>query len=801
MTGTKFKNLAKPNETIIDHTMYCFDVAKQLSIIFKEEINEILSSDHTCGDKIFFITVLFHDFGKYAQPFQNITLNSDSKQVWNYRHEIFSAEFVNLISNLNESEKELIQLAILSHHNKTITQLEKAVYNEKMSKTLLGLNHELIDLVQENRKNVYLEGKNSILEYHEKIFDEINEILKRSTLDLDIDYELTRLVNIFDLIEEYYRDLFNFEYYTENDKLIFLKGLLVTTDHLGSAHQSIKNIELNIEEVYKNKFNINGKGLRTIQKNSINSRGVSSILIAPTGSGKTEASFLWANENLKRNPNSRIFYILPYTASINGMFERISKTDFAINKVDILYGKSLSYYYDLVIKDRSEKEISENIDIINKEIRLLKLIARSYTSPIKIVTPHQIIKNFYGLKHFEEAFLQYLNGLFIFDEIHCYDKIFLAEMIVVMMKLKENFKGKLLIMSATFPTIIEDIFRTYLEIDSETIQYFPEELCNFTKIKLKLFEGNIEDSINIRLIQKDIDSGKRILIICNTITKAQLIYKKIKCNEKILIHSAFNTHDRKIIEKQIIDSEESEKQIQVLVGTQAIEVSLDLDYDCCYSEIASIDALIQRFGRVYRRREINNNILGIVNVFKNPDKATSLIYNENISGKQYDIINKTLEELQYLNEKPLEYSSLCSSVNQVYGEDYKKSLIEVVEQKISNSNQDLIPMKDYTDEAKIYFDQFDGIKVLPSSLRDLYTGYITEKRYIDADNLLVKLSERKLFNYYRKNYVKETNIIGKNVFVADENILGYDNKIGLYLKEELQNDSKTSSTNFELISI
>ncbi|NMC59720.1 MAG: hypothetical protein GYA51_10110, partial [Candidatus Methanofastidiosa archaeon] len=103
--------------------------------------------------------------------------------------------------------------------------------------------------------------------------------------------------------------------------------------------------------------------------------------------------------------------------------------------------------------------------------------------------------------------------------------------------------------------------------------------------------------------------------------------------------------------------------------------------------------------------------------------------------------------------------------------------------------------------AKIYFDQFDGIKVLPSSLRDLYTGYITEKRYIDADNLLVKLSERKLFNYYRKNYVKETNIIGKNVFVADENILGYDNKIGLYLKEELQNDSKTSSTNFELISI
>ena len=40
----------------------------------------------------------------------------------------------------------------------------------------------------------------------------------------------------------------------------------------------------------------------------------------------------------------------------------------------------------------------------------------------------------------------------------------------------------------------------------------------------------------------------------------------------------------------------------MLVGTQTIEVSLDIDYDICFTEPAPIDALIQRFGRVNRRK-------------------------------------------------------------------------------------------------------------------------------------------------------------------------------------------------------
>jgi len=558
---------------------------------------------------------------------------------------------------------------------------------------------------------------------------------------------------------------------------------LVTSDHLGSAHQTINKIEVDIKKFYKTKFDIPKKGnFRTTQIKCMESKGASAIIKAPTGSGKTEASFLWASENLKINPYSRIFYILPYTASINAMYERLNKNDFSKNKVDILHGKNIAYYFDLITQGKSEDEINESIEIINKEIRMRKLTAKSFASPIKVTTPHQIVKNFYGLKHFEESFLQYRNGLFIFDEIHCYDRIFLAEMLVAMKKIKEKFNGRFLFMSATFPRIIEELIRKYLNVDFPTIEFYPEELHNFTKTKLNLIDGLIEENSNIKTIQNEIYNGKRVLIVCNTIKKAQMIFDELNCDKKKLLHSAFNNEDRKVIEKDILDSEKSKRKIQLLVGTQAIEVSLDLDYDCCYTEIASIDALIQRFGRVYRNRERKYNDFGIVNVFIEADNITKLIYNEKISNEEYDIISKTYNELIKLNNTPLDYFSLCESVENVYCDKYKNSIIEIIEQKLEIMKDNiLIPMKDYSNEAKIYFEQFDGIKVLPFSLYDRFEDYFEKKRYIEADNLLVTLSERKLFNYYRKHFINKMRILSKDVFVAEEYLLTYDNKIGLHL--------------------
>jgi CRISPR-associated endonuclease/helicase Cas3 len=781
-----FKNLAKPDETIIEHTKACLDVAEELYSAYTIEVEELLRSERHDGKEIFFLAVMLHDFGKYAAPFQEITLGSN-QAFWKYRHEILSSEFVGLFKNLEKRDKRLIIYAILSHHNKTISQLEKAIFKEDILPLFVGIPTSVQDSMLSARKEAYNEGKSSIIKYSEEIFDELKKIINFSKLNLSIDYDIEKLINVFDEIEIYYQKIDKDNELPVNmNKLIFFKGLLVTSDHLASAHEKILTIDQDIEEYYLSLFSIPTKNhFRTTQIKCIESEGDSSILRAPTGTGKTEAAFLWANENLKKNRYARFFYVLPYTASINAMFERLNGKGFAEKKVELLHGKNRAYYYSLSIKDKTDSEIEERIDEINKEISFKKQNAKNFVKPVKVVTPHQIIKYFYGLKHFEEAFLQYRNALFIVDEIHCYDRIFLSELFAVMKYIKEEFNGSFLFMSATLPSVIEEIIRNYIGINNKTIQFNQSELEKFTKTKLVLIGGLIEDENNITTIQNDINKGLRVLVVCNTIKKAQSVFRRLESKNKVLIHSAFNFFDRNKIENQIIKHEKSMDKIQVLVGTQAIEVSLDLDYDCCYTEIASIDSLIQRFGRVYRNRKKKYNEYGNVYVFTKADEATNLIYNEIIEGENYQIISLTLECLERLNERPLDYSAICSNVDSVYGKLYQNSILKVFHERYYRlQNISLKPMNDYSTEAEQYFEQFDGIKVLPSSLSNKYESYICAQRFVDADNLLVNLSERKLFNYYRKNYVFRMQVKGKNIFLADESILGYSQQIGLYLKNE-----------------
>jgi CRISPR-associated endonuclease/helicase Cas3 len=779
-----FKNLAKPDETIIEHTKECLDVAKNLVSAFENEIERLLSTDKYSGEEIFLLSTIFHDLGKYATPFQQQTLG-DREGFWRFRHEVLSSEFVNLLEDIGQQERRLIIYSILSHHNKTIKQLEKATFIKNPKPLIIGMPLSVTGTMHSNRRDAYEEGKNSILKYADDIFSELKVMILYSGINPKINYCPGKIQNIFQEIEWYYQNVENPNAAIDYEKLIFLKGLLVTSDHLGSAHAKILKIGTDIENDYKKLFSIPIKGkFRTTQKKCIDSKGNSAILKAPTGTGKTEAAFLWVNENLKKNEYSRIFYILPYTASINAMFERLNTIGFAAHKVELLHGKNRAYYYGLLIKDKSDFKIEENIKAINKEIKFRKFSAKNFAKPVKIVTPHQIIKNFYGLKHFEEAFLQYRNGLFILDEIHCYDRLFLGELLAVMRFIKNKFHGSFLFMSATFPVIIEDIIKDQIGIVHDTIKFREDELHEFTKTRLNLIEGKIEDDENIVKIQNDIDKEYRVLIVCNTIKKAQQIYDKIDCSNKILLHSAFNVVDRSKIENKIIKHENSNDKIQVLVGTQAIEVSLDLDYDCCYSEIASIDSLIQRFGRVFRNRKRQKGEYGDVHVFTEADRATSFIYNEESEDQKYNFLDLTLQFLKKFNGKPLDYKSICSGVDEVYNVFYKKSILKTLS-KASNRIENLVlkPMADYEEESKLYFEQFDGIKILPSLLSDQYYDYIESQRFIDADNLLVNLSERKLFNYYRKNYIYKMQVKGRNIFMADESMLGYSKQKGLYLKD------------------
>jgi len=772
----EFKNLAKINgETIIEHTKKCYEVAKKLCNIFHKELDTI-KVDGVGGEDVLLLSVIFHDFGKYAQPFQYKTLNMDISENWGYRHEILSAEFVNLIQDIPENVKNIIKLLILSHHNKTINQLEKVVFEDDYESNKYGiLGIDFTEMIN-NRKTEYIKGKNSIIEYWEFIKKEIEEIWKYLNRQERLNLEYNKLDKVFYLIKDYYDAIYNNTNRYDYDLLIFLKGLLVTADHLASANEDINCVVPKIKSYYKRKFNIpKGGEFNQLQKRILKLKESAEILIlqAPTGTGKTEASLLWADKLLKNNKYLRIFYILPYTASINAMHKRLNNEKIFQNKVDLLHGKSIFYYWEQFLNN-GDNNLTDKIE----NIKLLKLLSKTYKNPVKILTPHQIIKFFYGLKHFEEAFLQYRNSLFIFDEIHCYDKNFLAEIIVGMKYIGEKLNGRFLFMSATFPDFLKHFIRKYIGNNIKNVSVEDKEFIRkFTKVKLELLNGFIED--NISKIQEEINKGKKVLIVCNTIKKAQLIFDEIKCTDKILIHSAFNLRDRKKIEEKILQRENQENtKAQVLVGTQVIEVSLDIDYDVCYTEIASIDALIQRFGRVYRNRKREEGEYGIVYVFTSIDDATKLIYNE----ENIDFLELTLNELNKLNKKPLDYFSVIKAVNNVFSEEYGKIIKKMIDEKIEKINKNrLIPMKDYSSEAKEYFEQFDGIKVLPGELFNEYRNFVENKEFLRAEELFVTLMERKIFNYYKKGYLSYVREKKDFFYITNNDFLKYDATKGLYL--------------------
>lgn len=105
-------------------------------------------------------------------------------------------------------------------------------------------------------------------------------------------------------------------------------------------------------------------------------------------------------------------------------------------------------------------------------------------------------------------------------------------------------------------------------------------------------------------IDKIVEEGqqKKVLVICNTVTKAQKLYMDIigsgMCCD--LLHSRYINRHRRILENKIMDFSKDESAIGIWITTQIVEASLDIDFDVLFTEMATADSLLQRMGRCNR---------------------------------------------------------------------------------------------------------------------------------------------------------------------------------------------------------
>jgi hypothetical protein len=195
------------------------------------------------------------------------------------------------------------------------------------------------------------------------------------------------------------------------------------------------------------------------------------------------------------------------------------------------------------------------------------------------------------------------NSAIILDEIHLLNPIMLKLLTYFIKSYKNEYSLKLLCMSATLPSALMKYLRDELGLLPSAVLDFGDEYRRRKKrIKFELRRSDIMESVDE--IRREYENGRRILVILNTVRKAIQFRKKLgDLGEVQTLHARFMYCDRRSKEKKL-DELNSKTKPHVLVATQICEVSLDVSYQSLYTEAAPLSAMIQRFGRVNRKSEV-----------------------------------------------------------------------------------------------------------------------------------------------------------------------------------------------------
>ena len=503
------------------------------------------------------------------------------------------------------------------------------------------------------------------------------------------------------------------------------------------------------------KYNLNAD-LNDVQNFCIKNRDKNLLVVAQTGMGKTEAGLQWIG-------NHKGFFVIPLRTANNAIYNRISKEilneENVEEKLSLLHSESLSYYINNV-KDNEDK-----VDVIDYEKR-----GKNLSMPLSVSTADQLISFVFKGKGYELKLATLSYSKIVIDEIQMYDPKLLADLIMALSMIT-NAGGKINIMTATLAPFLKDIIKKYIHIDDEGVFVNEQLRHNIKTIKKQLTSNDIIDFYHNK---KEKESCK-LLVICNTVKKAQEIYNDLKNNniENVhILHSRFTKKDRQVLESQIKefgktydDNKNIDKNNGIWITTQVVEASLDIDFDYLFTELQDLTSLIQRLGRCNRKglkdiSEINCFIYTIIdeklitpsitgNAFIDPDlyflskKAIESV-NGIISEKEkIDLINRflTTENLKNSNYLKRFYDEI-TFINSIYVYQYEKG-----ENRLRNIlSEQVIP-------SSIYKKFKDTIDELVEYINDSKNPYIKRvKKESKLNEYTVSVPE-----YYVSNYKKAVN--------------------------------------------
>ena len=398
------------------------------------------------------------------------------------------------------------------------------------------------------------------------------------------------------------------------------------------------------------------------------------ILEAPMGLGKTEAALSAAEILIDKFGSGGIYFGLPTQATANGIFSRIkawaSKCDTETHSIRLAHGMTeLNKEYKSMFSGKASDSGDDNI-IIHEWFEGRK---QALLSDFVIATIDQFLLASLKQKHVMLRHLGLAGKVVILDECHAYDSymnIYLDHTLTWM----GAYNVPVIVLSATLPPRRRDeMIKAYLNLRKEpeiqnkadpmsypVLTYASKNLIMQEALPCDIPEKNItvqwleEESLISHLREKLSDGGCAAIIV-NTVAYAQSLSKMLKTEMKdfevICFHSRFIATDRANIEETLLKrvGKSSTSEIRnklIVVGTQVIEQSLDLDFDTMITELCPMDLLLQRSGRLHRhnsRIRPNSCNKPVLAILKPSDEKRNNIYSEWILEQTAKYLPETLD--------------------------------------------------------------------------------------------------------------------------------------------------------------
>lgn len=336
-----------------------------------------------------------------------------------------------------------------------------------------------------------------------------------------------------------------------------------------------------------------------------------------TGSGKTEAALILAQRMMQAGKGRGLFFALPTMATANAMFDRVTEMVSALFEtppsVALAHGRAgLSKRFREVIR------VTPDAGQPSCSAWLADDRRRALLANIGVGTVDQALLSGLPVRHAMLRHFALSQKILIVDEVHEMGDSYMVEELRRLLQLHRRMGGSAILMTATMPVDLRaKLCEAFGEEPPENRAYPALTVVGQSQV-MDLNTVNSRGPIKVErlakveeaveLLESAVSKGAAALWVRNAVDDAIAAVAMLRERgiEADLLHARFALADRMRHEAKALSTfgkERGGNVGRVLVATQVVESSLDLDFDVMVSDLAPIPALVQRAGRLWRHMD------------------------------------------------------------------------------------------------------------------------------------------------------------------------------------------------------